>query len=205
MTAAFVPPARDQSPSFLSLRPPNDGSVTRIPSFCVLTKSPPRALFSSWELGAFEAQGDVLGTEDIVYGTLIAVALVLLANLPKIMLRWEPRNDGDAEQKVFEINKNITSEANDSGTVFGADAWKELIRSENYVFFNRRIRDKIGDNTSTMPSIRKEKKWVLVSLLALFLPIFGFELFLSVSRQILCGDPFTQSEWAQQLCSPHFQ
>jgi len=79
-------------------------------------------------------------------------------------------------------------------------------------------------NTSTINGARKEKKWVLLALLILFVPIFSIEFFFALSRQLICGDTISfadkfdidaanslsstatsqpSSQWAQILCSPH--
>jgi hypothetical protein len=101
------------------------------------------------------------------------------------------------------------------GTVFGTASWKEISRPENYVFYKGQLRDKMNgtrrvrnDEVSVeVPSIsRKEKSWVLLGLLLLFVPIFSFELILNTSRTLLCGgSPLTQLGWAQDLCIPHVQ
>ena len=63
--------------------------------------------------------------------------------------------------------------------------------------------DTEGD-TSIVSSARNEKKWVLVALLVLFVPIFSVEFFFALSRQFMCqGNLMNQSEWAQVLCSPY--
>ena len=85
------------------------------------------------------------------------------------------------------------------------DAWKEMSRPENYVYYNNKIQR--SQNTSDQHeqlTTKTEKKWVLLSVLILFVPIFSAELFLALTRQILCGgDPIIQSAWAAELCSPH--
>ena len=107
--------------------------------------------------------------------------------------------------------------------VFNADNWKEMSREENYVLYNTRVRavrdsgrerkanrdavttkgDTEGD-VEIVSGVRSEKKWVLVALLVLFVPIFSVEFFFALSRQFMCGgDPLNQSEWAQILCSPY--
>lgn len=105
--------------------------------------------------------------------------------------------------------------------VFDAENWKEMSREENYVLYNTRVRAEVGrerrggredsstrtdteDDTSIVAGARNEKKWVLVALLVLFVPIFSAEFFFALSRQFMCqGNFLNQSEWSQVLCSPY--
>ncbi len=105
--------------------------------------------------------------------------------------------------------------------VFNAENWKEMSREENYVLYNTRVRAEVGrerrgsredsstrtdtdGDTSLVAGARNEKKWVLVALLVLFVPIFSVEFFFALSRQFMCqGNLMNQSEWAQVLCSPY--
>ena len=96
-----------------------------------------------------------------------------------------------------------------------------MSREENYVLYNTRVRAEVGrerrggredsstrtdteDDTSIVAGARNEKKWVLVALLVLFVPIFSVEFFFALSRQFMCqGNFLNQSEWSQVLCSPY--
>jgi len=93
--------------------------------------------------------------------------------------------------------------------VFGADEWKDMSRPENYVLYSTKVRKQLEKRDSPLPSgevVRTEKSTVVIALLVLFVPIFSFEFFLGLSRQIVCGgDPLTQTSWALELCSPHYQ
>jgi hypothetical protein len=129
---------------------------------------------------------DALGTQDLVDGSILAFALAFLFSV----LQQRRRHDDIP---------TLQDETKD-GTVFDADAWKKMSRPENYVYYNSKLRKPRKDDPA-----KQEKKWVLISLLFLFVPIFSAEFFLALSRQFLCGgDPFTQSVWASELCSPHF-
>ena len=126
----------------------------------------------------------------------------------------EERNGFDAD--CDNINRDIGDPK-----VFNADDWKEMSRKENYVLYNTRVREGVGGERKadrdvmttkgdtkgevTMASgVRSEKKWVLVALLVLFVPIFSVEFFFALSRQFMCGgDAMNQPEWAQILCSPY--
>jgi hypothetical protein len=175
-------------------------------------------------------QNDALSTHDIVDGVGLAFALVLVYSLSSTKsdpVVWrstadvlEPLDDG-----VVNATKDTFSQELDGsnapqrtgGTVFGTASWKEISRPENYVFYKGQLRDKMNGTTRRIrndevrddeaPSVsRKEKSWVLLGLLLLFVPIFSFELILNTSRTLLCdGSPLTQLGWAQDLCIPHVQ
>ena len=128
-----------------------------------------------------------------------------------------------------EGEKGIDSDIDDgdngnigAAKVFNAENWKEMSREENYVLYNTRVRaaevgrERRGGRedsstrtdtegyTSIVASARNEKKWVLVALLVLFVPIFSVEFFFALSRQFMCqGNFLNQSEFAQVLCSPY--
>ena len=106
---------------------------------------------------------------------------------------------------VGEIQNVSCTDENFSNETVVFDSWKEISRPDNYVFYNRRAKGKkiqeTPDNTSS--SFQLERAWVLLTLLALFVPIFLVEFFFALSRQVLCGsDPINQSDWAELLCSP---
>jgi hypothetical protein len=151
-------------------------------------------------------QIDVMSTEDVVVGAVLAVMLALLASYlqgrggQSDVVLWNKEEDS------FIPNKD---EATSSGEVFGAESWKDISRPENYILYNTEVRKKLkGEKPpAAAPSatVQTEKRVVVFALLALFVPVFSFEFFLSLSRQVICGgDPLTQTEWAQELCSPHF-
>jgi hypothetical protein len=114
-----------------------------------------------------------------------------------------------------ELDESTAPPTRTGGTVFGKASWKEISRPENYVFYKGQLRDKMNgtrrvrndEASDEVPSLsRKEKSWVLLGLLLLFVPIFSFELILNTSRQLLCdGSSFAQLGWAQDLCIPHVQ
>ncbi len=141
---------------------------------------------------------DVLNSEDLLVGTIIAFAL---ASVVSFLQSRRSRND-------FLLFENLPAEslldANvTENRVFNADAWKEISRPDNYVFYNRKVKvsQKAKDGTNISPV---EKTWVLVALLALFVPIFSVEFFFAVSRQLICdqGNSILQPDWAEYLCSP---
>lgn len=131
---------------------------------------------------------DVLSTRDLVDGSLLAFSLAAFFSV--LQQRRRP-ND----------TPTMKNDETEHGNVFNAVAWKEMSRPENYVYYNSKLREM----SSRKDEPKQEKKWILISLLVLFVPIFSVEFFLALSRQVLCGgDPLTLSAWASDLCSPHF-
>lgn len=124
------------------------------------------------------------------------------------------------EERIGYDGDGVADRDTSDPKVFNAENWKEMSREENYVLYNTRVREGVrerkadrvvvateGDNegdAATVSGLPSEKKWVLVALLVLFVPIFSVEFFFALSRQFMCGgDPLNQSEWAQILCSPY--
>ena len=133
----------------------------------------------------------------------VAITLIAIARLPAI---WASTDEVGHE--VVEIdypNESTENSTSEKETVF--TSWKEMSREENYILFNRWVRSSMSErasNQKTSNIIRTEKRWAVVGLLVLFIPIFSFELFLAISRQILCGNQLTQSGFIEYLCSPHY-
>jgi hypothetical protein len=71
--------------------------------------------------------------------------------------------------------------------LFDADDWKEASYPHNYVLCNPRLHRKRTEKESMGTSAPVEKTWVLLGLLALFLPLFSVEFFFSLSQQVICG------------------
>ena len=144
----------------------------------------------------------VLSTEDIGVGILLAVSLAFLASYLQ-----GRRNQTDIV--LWNQQDKVPEDDEDEGVVFGADEWKDMSRPENYVLYSTKVRKQLEKRDSPLPSgevVRTEKSTVVIALLVLFVPIFSFEFFLGLSRQIVCGgDPLTQTSWALELCSPHYQ
>jgi hypothetical protein len=148
---------------------------------------------------------DVLSSADIVNGTLIALVLAFTASFlqgrrkQNDFVLWEPAVGNATESKIGNKTK-----------VFDGDAWTEAGRPENYVLYNSRLwqRQPRGSQDQKTPSIPSssfpvERAWVIVGLLALFVPIFSIEFFFAFSRQVFCGSsPMDQPDWASYLCSP---
>jgi hypothetical protein len=147
-----------------------------------------------------------LGTEEILVGTILALALGLTASFLQ-----SRRSQSDFvlwdKGSSLEATTNDSNNATDDNIVFDAESWKEMSRPDNYVWYNnkRKLRSEKEKSKRDNPqqSFRAEKMWVLIALLALFVPIFSIEFFFTLSRQVICGgSTLDQGEWAQLLCSP---
>lgn len=138
----------------------------------------------------------ILSSEDVIIGVLIALSLVLIYSY--------------LQNRSLTVNDDLVDNSGQQAVeVFRADAWKEISKPENYVLYNTRVRNNL-ENSKLLPTngtaFRSEKKVVAITLLLLFVPIFSFEFFLALSRQIVCGDgPFSLAGWAVELCSPHIE
>ena len=60
--------------------------------------------------------------------------------------------------------------------------WDEMSRPENYVWYNRPRRKNSSTSSNSSNAL-----WSFWALLLVFGPIFSFEFFLTLSRQVLCG------------------
>jgi hypothetical protein len=149
---------------------------------------------------------DVIGTSDIVSGSVIAIVLAFTASFLQ-----GRRNSNDfvlAPSQFSNGNTTLSSTVGENDSVssddlvFDADSWKEISRPESYVLYNNKLRERESKASSESP-FKSERVWVFVALLALFVPIFSVEFFFALSRQFLCGgDPMNQSDWSEFLCSP---
>lgn len=154
---------------------------------------------------------DVIGTSNILDGTLIALVLAFTASF----LQQRRNNDDIAPSEAS--NRNATSPTTAVGdddllsvddllssdtNVFDGDSWKEISRPENYIFYNKKSRRKESESIPGS-SYNSEKIWVFFALSALFIPIFSVEFFFALSRQVICGgDTINQSDFSEFLCSP---
>ena len=88
---------------------------------------------------------DVLGTSDIVDGTLIALVLAFTASF------LQGRRNRDDFTPSESSNLNTTSSTTvvdddnsllDENVIFDADSWKEISRPESYVFYNQKLKQR---------------------------------------------------------------
>lgn len=175
--------------------------------------------FPSFQL-SLSTSTSALSGQDIFVGVVIALVLAFTASFlqgrradsdfvlweeaakpsPRVMSLTTPI-DGPIDLS----NSTAITDDTSSMQVFGGESWKEMSKPDNYVLYNRKVRglDKIkkGNNAP-----RIEQTWVLVALLALFVPIFSIELFFALSRQLICDSGanavLDRPDWAELLCSP---
>ena len=157
---------------------------------------------------------DALSTQDIIVGSIIAVILAFGYSYlngqssSSNFVSWSSQtNKEDKLLAEVETTTTTTTTTTDDDNVFDATDWKDISREENYVLYNTRIKSSLQQQRqSNSPKLQRktENKWVLVALLALFVPIFSVEFFFALSRQFLCeiGDPSDRLELVQKLCSP---
>jgi hypothetical protein len=109
-----------------------------------------------------------------------------------------------ASNDNYDVNNAIIMLQPRSNTIlFNATNWKEMSRPENYIWYsNPNLRANIK-----RPKVQKSKfakndqknRLALFALVILFIPIFGAELFLALSRQFLCDG------WAPDFCAPIYK
>lgn len=145
---------------------------------------------------------DVLSTDDIVVGAVLAVVLAFGASF--LQGRRGAQNDFVLwEKDPKELNSSNVTQTD--SVVFDADSWKEMSRPDNYMLYKNKKNNKLQEKKSASDaSFRVEQVWVVIALFALFVPLFSVEFFFALSRQFICGgDPLSQSNLAFELCSPH--
>jgi hypothetical protein len=185
--------------------PPVPSSMVRISHFSPtssfrsisLESGRDRILYRSSIMNLQSSPTDVLSTEDIVVGAVLAVVLAFCGSFLQ----------GRRAQNDFVLWEKAPKEMDSSNVtqtdrvVFDADSWKEMSRPDNYMLYNK---NKLEEKKSASDSFRVEQAWVVIALLALFVPLFSVEFFFGLSRQFICGgDPLSQSDLAFELCSPH--
>lgn len=150
---------------------------------------------------------DVLTTQDIAVGTILAFILAFTYSY----LNGQSSSTNFVSWQIQKVNEVFDSASATrqivDDKVFDANQWKEMSREENYVLYNTRVRSSLQQSNAKMQNLtvnKTENKWVLLALLALFVPIFSVELFFALSRQFLCevGEPSDKIEVVQKLCSP---
>ncbi|GAX16836.1 hypothetical protein FisN_5Hu209 [Fistulifera solaris] len=126
---------------------------------------------------------DPLLTSDLGYGIISAFILAGFATFLQSL-----RSQNDFVLAPPPVKDNIRSAVTNTTTF---EDWKDISRPENFVLFTKR-----GKMNAKTPYQRVEQRWVFFALLLLFTPIFSFEFFLTVSRQLLCA-------WDQVFCQPY--
>ena len=184
-------PRRRFVTSRLDISPSSHGGALLLPADASSTTTT-TALLSS----AIHGNNDfdsVLSNTDIAVGVVLAL---LLAALATFLQNQRSQNDFDlgqpeplrqemdeskAKRAVPNNNNNNTTSFNTTTSTF--EDWKEMSKPENYIWYNTKLRQRKSAEAS---SFSLEQRWVLIALIILFAPIFSFEFFLTISRQIIC-------------------
>ena len=151
---------------------------------------------------------DVLSTQDIVIGSILAFILAFGwsylngQSSSTSFVSWPSKKNGDDT-----LSEDITTSIreSDNENTFDAEDWKEMSREENYVLYNTKIRKSIDEKkpTQQLDEVKKkENKAVLIALLVLFIPIFSIEFFFALSRQFVCQWGLGGEAIVTKLCSP---
>lgn len=179
--------------SSLSMAPNNYGAATEIIS------NP----FNSQIIS--DAANDVLSTQDIVVGTILAFILAFGWSFlngqssSTSFVSWPSQSNN--ENGTLDVDTTIQGDDKTDKT-FNAENWKEISREENYVLYNTKIRQKTNPENRPIPNVnKKENMLILVGLLVLFVPIFSVEFFFALSRLFIC-EMGMEGELVQKMCSP---
>ena len=162
-------------------------------------------IITSLQMGG--GQPDVLSTQDIVVGTILALVLAFGYSFlngqssSTSFISW-PSQSGDRNDA-----QDISSPKSDvvDDKVFNEQSWEEMSREENYVLYNTKIRqrrDEISSEKTSLQNVnKKENKLVLTALLLLFIPIFSAEFFFALSRLFIC-EMDMRGDLVEKMCSP---
>lgn len=157
---------------------------------------------------------NVIEDQDLVGGTLLALILAGGASFLQgrrnqndfILSSQQPPpppqsigNTTSLDMEGNDVSRNASLLGSSNNAIF--DDWAEMSRPENYVWYKKKTNN---NNNNKQPGAKSangfENPWVLVGLLLLFTPIFSFEFFLTVSRQIICSG-FLSAE-TTEWCAP---
>mmetsp|Transcript_24990 Transcript_24990/g.42543 ORF Transcript_24990/g.42543 Transcript_24990/m.42543 type:complete len:198 (-) Transcript_24990:106-699(-) len=144
---------------------------------------------------------EILNSNDIVTGVAIAFGLVLTV----LWLQGEREQQQQNAMRFREQFEDTELKLDTNGTiVFDADSWEDIMsQPENYILYNTKLRKRQLEKKPQFTT-KTEKRWAVLALLSLFLPIFSAELYLALSRQFLCeNNALGHFIWAQELCKPH--
>ena len=137
----------------------------------------------------------VLSNTDIAVGIILALLLAAVVSFLQSQRAQSdfvlgPLSDDQTKHNQSSPSNNATT--NTTTTLFGD--WSEISKRDNYIWYNTLLRDsKTKRHNTSQPT---EQRWILVALIVLFAPIFSFEFFLTVSRQIICA-------LSQDWCLPY--
>ena len=199
----------------------NDASTDVAPfSFTSQTISADNTMNGIDTTMTYTSANDVLSTQDIVVGTIIAFILAFGYSYlngqssSTSFVSWpsQSNNENFTLEDVVDISMEPSDvDLSSDERTFNADNWKEMSREENYILYNTKIRQKSNPDYNKMGSTmqnenddmkKKENKLILVALLILFVPIFSAEFFFALSRQFICEMGMGGDSLQQNFCSP---
>lgn len=140
---------------------------------------------------------NVFSNDDLVWGISAAVGLASLASFLQGRRAQDDFVLGVVEEEDLPLDPDgQTALSNRNSTYMketAFDGWEEMSRPDNYVWYNRprRRKQQQQEKASMNPTI------ALFALLLIFGPIFSFEFFLTLSRQMFCGIGL-----APEMCLP---
>jgi hypothetical protein len=186
---------------------PYASSFTMISNDYDVVASKPGTLAGQNILDDSSITSDVLSTQDLVNGAIIACVIAFGYSFlngqssSSSFVSWP--SESKMRNDIIGIENLV--DGNDRGKddrTFNADDWKKMSREENYVLYNTKIRQRSKVNDAPIRNNdKRENKLVLVVLLALFVPIFSVEFFFALSRQFMC-EMGMGGEIVHKLCSP---
>lgn len=145
----------------------------------------------------------LLSTEDIVVGSILALVLAAFVSF----LNAQSNN---SDVVLPDVMKKVEKEEGTATNSTVADKslplydWNEIKRPKDYILYTTSFRQREQQKSQEVIDGKEEQKWVVWALLMFFVPIFTFELFLTTSRQIVCGPMFLDGfAVARFLCSPY--
>lgn len=146
------------------------------------------------------ANNDILTTQDIVIGAILACVLALGYSYlngqssSSSFTSWPTQSNNNANDDSRVVHATMSEQ----GKTFNSDDWREMSRKENYILYNTKIR-RSNKPIKGIINAKRENKSTLVALLLLFVPIFSAEFFFALSRQFMCE---MENDVASRLCSP---
>ena len=173
---------------------------------------------------------DALSNQDVLVGIVLALLLAFLASFlqgqsPSSFRDFEEIKEMESQSKgedaaisfqdLDNTLRNSTTSARlslddvthtTSSKQFNATNWKEMSQPENYVWYsNPKVRGNAVKGKKQSSSSNKNRG-ALIGLLLVFVPIFGAEIFLALSRFFLCEQSHSGGGFfavlAQDWCAP---
>lgn len=171
---------------------------------------------------------DALSTQDVLVGIVLALLLAFLASFLQSQSPSSFRDFEEVKQMESQSNKegdsfqDLDIPSNDTTPArlsldnyvmntttrkkFNATNWQEMSQPENYVWYsNPKVRGNAIEGKKQSTSSNKNRG-ALIGLLLVFVPIFGAEIFLALSRFFVCEQSHSSGGFfavlAQDWCAP---